>query len=252
MEEEPIYEMKLTNGIGEQMLAHVIEQFDVELKQTEFGPKLQGTKDELEKAGFELKNSGGGTWQIESVCTKWSGTEEDLKKLYDSGIDPLDTIVDAVEINSIEHLFNESTPYQPYQQNTLYNFQISKIAQQAVFKITALLTEDGFTEALETKEIAINNTEGSGLKYNLEIVNGDQTYMYDAGGKAPKITIRPLSYRLYDKGGALVFDSAGEDSELVVTKTKPQWNFYRTSTLLTTKYSTDLSMQYRIDTDFSD
>ena len=179
-------------------------------------------------------------------------TEEDLKKLYDSGIDPLDTIVDAVEINSIEHLFNESTPYQPYQQNTLYNFQISKIAQQAVFKITALLTEDGFTEALETKEIAINNTEGSGLKYNLEIVNGDQTYMYDAGGKAPKITIRPLSYRLYDKGGALVFDSAGEDSELVVTKTKPQWNFYRTSTLLTTKYSTDLSMQYRIDTDFSD
>ena len=28
----------------------VIEQFDVELKQTEFGPKLQGTKEELEKA----------------------------------------------------------------------------------------------------------------------------------------------------------------------------------------------------------
>jgi hypothetical protein len=50
MEEEPVYEMKLTNGIGEQMLAHVIEQFDVELKQTEFGPKLQGTKEELVKA----------------------------------------------------------------------------------------------------------------------------------------------------------------------------------------------------------
>ena len=50
MEEEPVYEMKLTNGIGEQMLAHVIEQFDVELKQTEFGPKLLGTKEELEKA----------------------------------------------------------------------------------------------------------------------------------------------------------------------------------------------------------
>ena len=50
MEEEPVYEMKLTNGIGEQMLAHVFEKFDVELKQTEFGPKLQGTKEELEKA----------------------------------------------------------------------------------------------------------------------------------------------------------------------------------------------------------
>ena len=41
MEEEPVYEMKLTNGIGEQMLAHVIEQFDVELKQTEFGPRYK-------------------------------------------------------------------------------------------------------------------------------------------------------------------------------------------------------------------
>ncbi|WP_297982239.1 hypothetical protein [uncultured Methanobrevibacter sp.] len=50
MEDEPIYEMKLTNGIGEQMLAHVYEEFNVELKQTEFGPKLLGTKEELEKA----------------------------------------------------------------------------------------------------------------------------------------------------------------------------------------------------------
>ena len=50
MEDEPIYEMKLTNGIGEQMLARVFEKFDVELKQTEFGPKLPGTKEELEKA----------------------------------------------------------------------------------------------------------------------------------------------------------------------------------------------------------
>ena len=28
MEEEPVYEMKLTNGIGEQMLAHVIVNLD--------------------------------------------------------------------------------------------------------------------------------------------------------------------------------------------------------------------------------
>ena len=50
MEDEPIYEMKLTNGIGEQMLAHGFEKFDVELKHTDFWPKLQGTKEELEKA----------------------------------------------------------------------------------------------------------------------------------------------------------------------------------------------------------
>ena len=50
MEEETVNEMKLTNGIGEQIHDQVFEKFDVELKQTEFGPKLQGTKEELEKA----------------------------------------------------------------------------------------------------------------------------------------------------------------------------------------------------------
>lgn len=41
---------------------------------------LESIKEELEQAGFDIKNDGNGTWQIESVCTKWSGTEEDLKK----------------------------------------------------------------------------------------------------------------------------------------------------------------------------
>lgn len=47
--EDELYEMKLPNGVGEQMLAHVYEDFNVELKQTEYGPKLLGTKEELEK-----------------------------------------------------------------------------------------------------------------------------------------------------------------------------------------------------------
>ena len=52
--EDDVYEMKLPNGVGEQMLAHVYEDFNVELKQTEYGPKLLGTKEELEKAISEL------------------------------------------------------------------------------------------------------------------------------------------------------------------------------------------------------
>ncbi|MDR3292203.1 MAG: hypothetical protein LBT10_08675 [Methanobrevibacter sp.] len=44
------YEMKLPNGFGEKMLADVISNFDVNLKHTEFGPKLIGSKEELENA----------------------------------------------------------------------------------------------------------------------------------------------------------------------------------------------------------
>ena len=42
--------MRLPNGVGEQVLAHTIDKFEVKLKQTEYGPKLIGTKEELEKA----------------------------------------------------------------------------------------------------------------------------------------------------------------------------------------------------------
>jgi len=44
------YEMRLPNGVGEQILAHTIEKFEVELKHTDYGPVLIGTADELENA----------------------------------------------------------------------------------------------------------------------------------------------------------------------------------------------------------
>jgi len=44
------YEMKLPNGVGEKVLAHTIDKFEVQLKHTEYGPILVGTKEELEKA----------------------------------------------------------------------------------------------------------------------------------------------------------------------------------------------------------
>lgn len=44
------YEMGLPNGVGEAMLAHAIEKFDVKLEHSEFGPKLVGSYEELEKA----------------------------------------------------------------------------------------------------------------------------------------------------------------------------------------------------------
>ena len=44
------YEMRLPNGIGEQILARTIEKFEVELKHTDYGPVLVGTQEELEEA----------------------------------------------------------------------------------------------------------------------------------------------------------------------------------------------------------
>jgi len=44
------YEMRLPMGVGEQILAHTIEKFEVELKHTDYGPVLIGKMEELENA----------------------------------------------------------------------------------------------------------------------------------------------------------------------------------------------------------
>lgn len=50
VEEKQEFEMGLPNGVGEQMLAHAFEKFNVKLEHSEFGPKLIGEYDELVKA----------------------------------------------------------------------------------------------------------------------------------------------------------------------------------------------------------
>ena len=57
MEEEQEFEMGLPNGVGEQMLAHAFEKYDIKLEQTEFGPKLIGEYDELVQAREFLENA---------------------------------------------------------------------------------------------------------------------------------------------------------------------------------------------------
>ena len=50
MEEKEEFQMGIPNGVGEAMLAHAIDKFDIKLEHTEFGPKLIGSYEELEKA----------------------------------------------------------------------------------------------------------------------------------------------------------------------------------------------------------
>ena len=56
-EEKEEFEMGIPNGVGEAMLAHAFEKFDVKLEQTEWGPKLIGEYDEIVKARDFLENA---------------------------------------------------------------------------------------------------------------------------------------------------------------------------------------------------
>ena len=57
VEEKQEYEMGIPNGVGEQMLAHAFEKFDIKLEHGEFGPKIIGEYDELVKTREFLENA---------------------------------------------------------------------------------------------------------------------------------------------------------------------------------------------------
>ena len=56
VEEKEEFEMGIPN-VGEAMLAHAFEKFDIKLEQTEWGPKIIGEYDELVKARDFLENA---------------------------------------------------------------------------------------------------------------------------------------------------------------------------------------------------
>ena len=50
MEEDVKYEMIIPRGVSGQILANVLEKFDLEVKQSDDGPLLYGDKETLEDA----------------------------------------------------------------------------------------------------------------------------------------------------------------------------------------------------------
>ncbi len=44
------YEMKIPPGVPGQILAEIMEKHDIDVKQTDYGPVIQGEKEQLEDA----------------------------------------------------------------------------------------------------------------------------------------------------------------------------------------------------------
>ena len=44
------YEMRLPAGVPGQVLAEILEKYDLDVKQTDYGPVMYGSKEELEAA----------------------------------------------------------------------------------------------------------------------------------------------------------------------------------------------------------
>ena len=155
----------------------------------------------------------------------------------------------SASINNAIHIYYNTTGYID-KQNTLYNLPASKIGNRATYKVTALQTVQGLTQAIGTETITLVNAEGNLSDYTLEIINGQIGFVYDEGGLAPNILIRPLFFKLYNKEGDVLYDSQNPSSSTStnLTALHPKWQFYDTgNSLINTRYKDSDNCSYIAD-----
>ena len=178
-----------------------------------------------------------------------------------------DDLRNNIKIKEITHYYYSDDQYSDYQryktkQNTLYNLRASTINGYASYKVTALQTINGLSQAVGTITVNLRNEQGSALEYDLIIQpSTSEVYVYDEAGRAPDnqdynhetITIHPLSFVLQDKGGGTIFDSSdssAEDYAATLTALHPVWSFFRKEcSLIQTKY--EGTRNYSIDSNNS-
>ena len=147
----------------------------------------------------------------------------------------------SIDNNSINHRYVGTIGYNASKTNTLYKVNGAYVNQYIDISVTAFITIDNqLPQSLETKTIRLTNISGNNLNYYLQITNGQQTFMYDESGKLTNGSeYLPLSFKLYDQSGDLLFDSADTSTakeNINLTTLAPKWRFPHTDTLLSTKY----------------
>ena len=173
---------------------------------------------------------------------------------YREGAEPT---IDHIEYHYYEQ--GQPLPQDIKQRNTLYKVQASSIqGANRTYTVSAFLkTEDEQHNIsyvfLETKSIVIVSSEASSLKYDVEIIGGNQAFIYDESGRSPAskkatapITIQPLFFKLRETAtGKILYDSSKEDDTtgeasvnvLTATDLSPVWYFPdAANSMLTTLY----------------
>lgn len=170
-----------------------------------------------------------------------------------------------VTIDTVDHYYVGTTEYNNISKggvpdrdryNTLYHIKGANVITNIKYKVSALRTENGITQAIGTNEITLVNKEGADLEYDLIIENGENVFMYDEGGLSPTSTktnhtpliIKPLSFQIKNKDGTLLYDSLHPEEypDVDIAILQPIWGFYKNEcSLLKTSY--EGSPNYYVD-----
>lgn len=126
--------------------------------------------------------------------------------------------------------------------NTLYKIKGADIQSYLRVRVTATWTHqdsDGDTvvDTIESKEVVLKNDSTVGFDFDLDIINGEQSFVYSNGGLSPTsddndqlpMALQPLYFKLYNKNGELIFDSQKEEdvqNGVSINTLNPEWTLF--------------------------
>ncbi len=127
--------------------------------------------------------------------------------------------------------------------NTLYDLDLTKVIDQAIFKCAVIKNNNIL---LGTASYTVYNKKETEGEYYIDILNGTQTFHYTVNGIAPTnqslnnpIILEPLKVMLYDNNGKIVSGDA-------LNTCRVQWIIPKDNTLIIAKDSNEMTLNYEL------
>jgi len=244
---------------GDELKANCIERFSY------YDKKMKSyNKDDQQQSTYytrcKQRSNAIITWQKNKLQSYYNSNYENTQGYFITGPSRvtakyLQDITDGAipsfinaEIDSIEPEDNIPVEQRDQVFNTLYKVPASKIGLRTTFRVSAILTQNNSSYEIGTQTINLVNEAGSTLDYYVDIINGDQTFIYDERGLSPTANtatqpdsayIQPLHFVLYNKEGTVLFDSSKPEEypNIDINDLKPNWYFVDNNfSLITTNY----------------
>lgn len=213
---------------------------------TDGPPEILGiipeNKEYVQKLYISEYNNDGGFYILGP--STFTGVYDEAKKASDRDYQNYYNYA-SIDTGSIVHHYYGTGLYNSEQTNTLYKVNGYTIGAYTDFTVTAFISflENNIvteTHSIGTETIRLTNAAGNNLKYTLQIVNGDRVFSYDEDGLLTTgVQYLPLSFKLINQQGTVLFDSSNENSgneNINLTTLAPKWRFPYKETLLNVFY----------------
>lgn len=272
---EFLTDTEVADYIGEgatfnESLAYCLERYNYYKNKADFYNSQPSEQRDPEWSTYvlrcETRRNGIISGKVQSIYNEFNASTENVIGHYILG--PSEVTAQYLEggqqdyvnarVDSITPL-DSGTGVRPAVYNTLYKLPASVVGTSATYEVSAIIydTSTHSSYSIGPKTVTLTNEAGSTLDYTLEIINGEQTFVYDERGISPtsdnaiqKIPLQPLGFILRNKEGEVLYNSFNPDgySDIDISELQPIWKFHDNSySFVQTNYQKPVDAPQEVD-----